>query len=42
LALSYNDFKTKNFSHPTIKDFEKERLETLYEFLMKNNKIDIE
>ncbi len=39
LALSYYDFKNKNFSQPTIRDFEQERLEILFNFLEKYNKI---
>lgn len=39
LALSYYDFKNKDFSQPTIKDFEQERLEILYDFLKKHSKI---
>jgi len=39
LALSYYDFIKKEFLKPTLKKFEQTRLETLYNFLEKHNKI---
>ncbi len=39
LALSYYDFRRKDFSQPTIKKYEEQRLNDLYEFLEKHDKM---